>query len=196
MIARMISFAVTPARALAAYVDFHRLRLHLRQALRRQHVFHFAGADAECERAERAVRRGVAVAADDGAARLRDSEFRPDHVHDALIPAVHVEQIDAELLAVFRERLELCGGVRIEHRQGAVFRRNRVVHHRKCQFWPAHLAPMGLQSGKGLWRGGFMNQMPVDVNERRLAGLLVDDVRFPDFFVQRARRHSVMFPAD
>ena len=170
--------------------------LNLRQALRRQHVLHFAGADAECERAERAVRRGVAVAADDGAARLRDSEFGPDHVHDALVPAVHVEQIDAELLAVFRERLELRGGVRIEHRQRAVFRRNRVVHHRECQFRPAHLAPRRLQPGKRLRRSGFVDQMPVDVNQRRLAGLLVDDVRFPDFFVQSARRHSVMFPAD
>ena len=67
----------------------------LREALRGQHVFDFAGADAEGQRAERAVRGGVAVAADDGLSRLRDAEFGADDVHDALIAAEHIEETDA-----------------------------------------------------------------------------------------------------
>ena len=51
--------------------DAESLRGALQQALRGQHVFHFAGADAERQRAERSVRRGVAVAADHGHAGLR-----------------------------------------------------------------------------------------------------------------------------
>ena len=75
--------------------------------LRGQHVFHFAGADAESQRAERAVRGGVAIAADDGVAGLRDAQLGADDMNDALICAVHVEQVDAEFFAVLLERVEL-----------------------------------------------------------------------------------------
>ena len=56
-----------------------------RQALRREHVAHLRGADAERDRAQRAVRRGVAVAARDRHARLRETELGTDHVDDALV---------------------------------------------------------------------------------------------------------------
>ncbi len=62
------------------------------------------------ERAERAVRRRVAVAADDRHARLRDAELRADHVDDALAAAARRVQRDAELLAVAAQRLELLLG--------------------------------------------------------------------------------------
>ena len=69
-------------RAIHAHLEG--FRLALQQALRGQHVLHFAGADAEGQRAERAVRGGVAVAADHRHAGLREAQFRADHVHDAL----------------------------------------------------------------------------------------------------------------
>ncbi len=67
-------------------VDAHLvvLRLVLQQALRRQHVADLAGADAERQRAERAVRRRVAVAADDRHARLGQPLLRADDVDDSL----------------------------------------------------------------------------------------------------------------
>ena len=87
-----------------------RLGLALQQALRGQHVLDLARADAEGERAERAVRGGVAVAADDGHARLGEPEFRADDVDDALVRAVQAVQRDAELAAVVFELLEsACG---------------------------------------------------------------------------------------
>jgi hypothetical protein len=72
----------------------------LEQALGGQHVLDFAGADAEGQRAKRAVRGGVAVAADDGHARLGQAQLRADHVHDALPGAVQPIERDAELGAV------------------------------------------------------------------------------------------------
>src|SRR5256886_3838989 len=48
-------------------------RLALQQALRREHVADLGGADAEGQRPEGAVRAGVAVAAHDGLARLREA---------------------------------------------------------------------------------------------------------------------------
>ena len=76
------------------------LRLRLEQALGRQHVLHLAGADAEGERAERAVRGGVAVAADDGHAGLRQPQLGADDVDDALPVAADAVERDAELARV------------------------------------------------------------------------------------------------
>ncbi len=75
--ARMMSFAVTPGLQRAVDADSEGLRRALQQALRGQHVLHFAGADAERQRAERAVRGGVAVAADHGHAGLRQPSSGP-----------------------------------------------------------------------------------------------------------------------
>ena len=46
------------------HADFEGFRLALEEALGREHVLDFARADAECQRAECAVRGGVAIAAD------------------------------------------------------------------------------------------------------------------------------------
>ncbi len=107
MIASTMSLAVTPARQLAVDGDRHRARTRLRQRLRGEHVLDLAGADAERQRAERAVRRRVAVAAHDGDARLREPELGPDHVHDALPGRAHRVEADAELGAVRRQHLHL-----------------------------------------------------------------------------------------
>ncbi len=64
---------------------------------------HFGRADAEGVGAERAVGRGVAVAAHDQQARQRQALFRADHMHDALTRIAQAEQTDA-----------VCGGVGLE----------------------------------------------------------------------------------
>ena len=68
--------------------DTHGLRLALQQALRRQHMGDLGGADAEGKRAKGAVRRRVAVAADNRHAGLSEAELRSHHVHDAAVGAV------------------------------------------------------------------------------------------------------------
>ena len=115
--------------------DFDRqgVRFALQQTLRRQHVADFAGADAERQRAERAVRRGVAVAADDGHARLGQPELGADHMHDAAVRAAEIEQLHAEARAVFAQRahllfavgsevIELSFGIRRRGRRGVIER--------------------------------------------------------------------------
>src|SRR6202030_4563314 len=63
-------------RALAVDENVERLRARLHEALRREDMFDFAGPDAESQRAERAVRGSVAIAADEGLAGLRDAELQ------------------------------------------------------------------------------------------------------------------------
>ncbi len=64
--------------AFSMHQNVERLGARLNETLRRKHMFDFAGADAESQRAERAVGRGMTVAADKGLAGLGDAEFRAD----------------------------------------------------------------------------------------------------------------------
>src|SRR3546814_14147855 len=75
----------------AVHRDPHVLRRPLDQRLGGQDVLDLGGADAEGERAERTVRRGVAVAADDRHAGLGQPLLRPDDVDDALTDVVYRE---------------------------------------------------------------------------------------------------------
>ena len=107
MMARIMSLAVTPSGRLPSTRDAHVLGRLLEQRLGGQHVLDLGGADAEGQRAERAVRRGVAVAADDGHAGQGEALLGADHVDDALADVVHVEVGHAELGDVLLQRLDL-----------------------------------------------------------------------------------------
>src|SRR5262249_61810765 len=85
---------------LADELDEHRPWAALGQRLRREHVLDLRRADAERERAEGAVRRGVRVAADDRHPGLREPELGPDHVHDPLAAGAGRVELDPELRAV------------------------------------------------------------------------------------------------
>ena len=69
--------------------------------------------------AERAVRRGVAVAAGDRHPRLREPELRADHVHDALPVVVEPGEAHAEVAAVALERRHHVLGHHVEERPRA-----------------------------------------------------------------------------
>ena len=81
--ARMMSLAPDARLEPARHLDLERLRLALEQRLRGQDHLDLARPDAERQRPEGAVRGGVGVAADDGHARLRQPQLRPDDVDDA-----------------------------------------------------------------------------------------------------------------
>ena len=171
--ARMMSLAETPGRSRAIHADLKGLRFPLQQALRGQHVLHFAGADAEGQRAERAMRGRVAVAADHRHAGLRQAQLRPDHVDDALAVAVHAQAADAEFGAVGLELRELLGGDLIHDGQRAVGGRNAVIGRGDGEIRTPHLQAALAQSLEGLRRSDFMNQVQVDEEQRGSAGLFV-----------------------
>ena len=125
---------------LAVHGDAHVLGLLGAQGLGRQHMLDFGGADAEGQRAERAMGGGVAVAADDGGAGQGPALFRPDDVHDALADIVHGEIFDAEIAGVLLQGLDLRAAFRIGDALVAVLGGHIVVGHRQGQFRAAHLA--------------------------------------------------------
>src|SRR5262249_11886941 len=154
-------------------------RLH--EALRGENVLDFAGADAKSERAESAVGRSVAIAADDGLAGLRDAQLRANDVHDALVLAVHVEKAHAGFAAVPFEGVELSDGVLIDDRQSAVGGGNGVIHYGEGEIGAADSAAIFAETGEGLGRGAFVDEVPVNIDNGGLAGFFVDDVVVPDF---------------
>ena len=188
------------ARAQRA-VDAHEhvLRLLLGQRLRREHVLDLARADAERERAERAVRRRVRVAADAGRAGQREALLGPNDVHDALALVGHAKVLDAEVLDVPLERLHLgprrdvgqegLDGLAARVEGVAVRRRHVVVHRRERAVGPPHGPAGEAQALEGLRRRHLVDQVAVDVDERR-AGLVLghDEVVVPDLVEERPRR--------
>ena len=168
----------------AGRVHFHGARFVLRQALRCEHVFDFARADAKRERAKRAVRARVAVAAHDCHAGLGEPEFRADDVHDALFGRVNVKQLDAKLFAVAAQCFDLIGRDRVGDRQTAIGRRHVVVHRPEGQGGTANSSARLPQTIKRLGRRDLMNEVQIDIKERRLALRLTNDVRLPQFVEQ------------
>ena len=110
---------VDAGRQRAVDVDAADLQRIERQALRGEDVADLRGADAERDGAERTVRGRVAVAAGDGHARLRQSQFGADHMNDALVLAAgsaRRPELNAELAAVALERGRHLFGGDVEER--------------------------------------------------------------------------------
>ncbi len=165
----------------SADINQHGFRFALRQALRGQHMLDFGCANAECQRAKRAMRAGVAVSANDGHARLGESEFGADDVHDALVGRVHVEQRNPEILAILLQGLDLQGGDRIGDGSAARLGRNIVVDGRDGAIGLAHPAPGRPQAVKGLRRGDLVDQVQVDIEKGQPVGRRTHYVFVPDF---------------
>ena len=165
MMARIRSLAVTPSGRSPSTRDAHVLGRLLDQRLGRQHMLDLGRADAEGQRAEGAMGRGVAVAADDGHAGLGQALLRADDVHDALADIVHGEIGNAELGAVLLQRLDLDARFLLDDALGAVGGRHVVVGHRERCVRPAHLAAGHAQALEGLRAGHLMHEVPVDIDQ-------------------------------
>ena len=179
----------------AVDADFQRLRRPHQQRLRREHMLDLARADAEGERAERAMRGGMAVAADQGGAGQGEALLRPDDVDDALLGGERVDVGHAEfarrcspaptscvaLCRIFdRQRRRRCA---LDPRGG----RQVVVGDGERQVGPAHLTPGQPQPFERLRRGHLVDEMPVDIDEARPVLAARNDMRVPDLLVQGAR---------
>ena len=84
-------------------------------------------ADPERVSAERAVRRGMAVAANDRQARQRQPLFRRDDVHDSLARIVQPDQPDPRAPRIVFELPEHLGEIPVAATQGALARWHIVV---------------------------------------------------------------------
>ena len=170
-------------RQLALDRHGHGAGFGLRQGLRGQDVLDLRRPDAERERAERAVRGGVRVAAHDHQTRLRVALLGTDHVHDALARRAHREERDAELRGVRGQRVHLALRDRVG--DGTDRRRNVVIHGRDGEVRAADGAAVQTQSVERLRAGDLVHQVQVHIEEVGLAVGSMDDVAFPDLLRER-----------
>ena len=148
------------------------------------------GADAKSEGAHRPVRRGMAVAANDRHAWLREALLRSDDVDDALVDAVDREVRDPEFPDVALEHVDLQLRLVIGDTGDTgrpVSGRNVVVGDRHRRVGPANLAAGELEPFEGLRRRDLVDQVKIDVDQVGAFALRGDDVAFPDLVEQRAR---------
>ena len=176
-----------PGRQLAVDGHRHGGRPSLRERLGGEHVLDLAGADAEGQGAEGAVGRGVAVAADDGHARLGQALLGPDDVDDALVGVAHRIAGDPELGAVGVQHRQLLGRDGVGHRLVDVGGRDVVVGRGDGEVGPVDGAAGQAEPVEGLRGRDLVDQVEVDEEEVGLLGASgVDDVAVPDLLGQRA----------
>ena len=144
------------------------------------------GADPECIGAKRAVRRRVAVTADDQQARQGQSLFRSDHVHDALPGVVQPEQPDPVLRRIVLDLPHHARDFGIGDMVTRAAGRNVMIGDREGQAGLGDARTPLRQPGEGM-KGAFMHVMAVDP-EQRLAVLAPHDLmRRPQLVDQGAR---------
>ena len=187
MIARMMSFAATPWRQFSVHHRAHVFRLGLDQRLRRQHMLDFRCADAIRERAERAVRRGVAVATNKRNSGQRKSLLRADDVHDPLPLVELIVIFKPEELGVLGQVRDLLFALRVGILLMPVGGRHVVIDHAQSFLGRAHLAARQAQAFERLRARHLMHEMAVDIEQARAVRLLVNQMVVPDLVVQRAR---------
>src|SRR3954468_21045713 len=128
------------------------------------------------------MRTGVAVPANDGHAGLSVALFGTDDMNDSLALVGEIEELNAGVVAILAESLDLLRGDRVDDVEAVGGNRWDVVVDRgDGAIGTADLAAIDAQPFEGLWGSDLVNEMEVDVNERRLTGGFAHDVRRPDF---------------
>jgi hypothetical protein len=181
---------VDASRELPRHVDAAHLRAREAQALRGEHVPHLGGADAEGHSAEGAVGGRVTVAAGDGHARLREAEFRADHVHDALAPADGVEEPDPRLGRVPLQGRHHVLGQRIRQRPFLGVGGNDVVDGGEGAPRVAHAQTSLAQHGECLGARDLVDQVQPDEELALSARQLAHRVQIPDFVEEGSVTHG------
>jgi len=174
-------------------MNAHRARHAIRQRLRGEHMLDLRCADAEAERAERAVGGGMAIAAQHDHAGADQARLGRDDVLDALQRIVDVEQFDAVARAVAREIGSLArGGVDRDHafadRIG--FRRNHVIDDAHLLLRPQYADTAFDEPVERLRARVLVHDVQVRVKQDVLRVETGHGVRLDELLIQRARHIS------
>ncbi len=147
--------------------------------------------------AEGTMGRSMGVTADHGHARQGRALLRADHVDDALAHVVHLEFGDAKLIAVVVEGLHLNPRDLIGNRLDAALAlgggRHVVVGRGDDRVDTPRLASGQLEAFERLRRGHFVDDVTVDIDQRRPIIAPFHFMGFPKFVVKRFAGHRT-FP--
>ena len=141
-------------------------------------------ADAEGERTERAMGRGVAVAAHQRHARQGEALLRADDVADALAPVALAVIFEPEQRGVLRQIGDLRGALGIRIGGRAIGGRHVVVGHQQRPLRRADLQAGEPQRRKRLRAVHLVGDLAVDIKETGAVRLGVDHMVVPDLVVE------------
>ena len=142
------------------------------------------GADAEGKGAERAVGRGVRVAAHQGYARDGRSDLRPDAVDDALAVRAEPEERHIELAAVPLQGLHLDPAELAACAEARGLRGDIVIHGGEGAVSAAYLPAVLAESLERLRARYLVHEVAVNVEDRELARLLTDDMAVEELLIE------------
>ena len=134
--------------------------------------------------AEGAVRAGVAVAADERDAGLRQAHLGPDDVHDPLAGVAQVEQADAELAAVAFDGRHHLFGQAVGEGAGLVIGGDDVVDGGQRPLGIHDLELPVAEHGERLGTGDLVDQVLADKELRLPRRQLAHGMRIPDLVEQ------------
>ena len=124
----------------------------------------------------------VRVSADDGHARLGEAELGADDMDDALVGRLDIVELDAEVGAVLAQGVDLLGGDGVFDDEAVGCGRHVVVDGGHGAVGAAKRPAGNAKAFECLRRRDFVDEVQVDIEERRLIGRLGYQMRFPDFF--------------
>ena len=146
------------------------------------------------ERAKGAMRRGMAVAADDRGARKGEALFGADDMDNSLAEVALVEIFDAKFLGIGGELRNLNAAFGIVDAMRAVRRRHIVIDHGERLLRRADTPAAQPQALEGLRARHLMHQVAVDINQTGAIRIRMDEMIVPNLIVKRARRRHAHFP--
>ncbi len=169
----------------------HVLGLLLHQTLGGQRVFDFGSAYAEGQRTQRAMCRGVRIAAHHGHARQSRPLFRADDMDDALAYVIHLEFGDPKLGAIAVQRFDLQARDRIGDTLATIGGGYIVVGRGQIGRATPHIATGQSQPLEGLRRGDFMHQLTIYVDETTTVFAATHHMGVPQFVVKGSCNHDL-----
>ena len=147
-------------------------------------MLNITGADTKGQSTKRAVCAGMAVATNDGCTRDREPLFGANNVYDALAWIHHVEQRHAKFLGIRAQCVDLDAAFFIVDTVSTAAGWHVVVWGRQGQVWATHFATGHPQAFESLGAGHFVDQVAVNVDQRRAVGVVLHQVGVPNFIVQ------------
>ena len=177
-------------RQLTVHPHQHVFGRFLQQGLGGQHVLNFRGADPKRQRAHRAVRGRVGVAAHDRHARQREPLFRADDMDDALAGIRHGNVGHAKIRDIPHQRVHLQPALRLGDAMRPVLGRDVVVGHGDGGIGAANPAAGQTQTFKRLRRSHLMDEMPVNIKHARAIPHAVHHMGIPNLVEQSPCGHG------
>ena len=174
--------------------DAHIVHFLGHQRLGRQYMLYLTGTNTVGQAGQGTVGGGVGVPTDDGHAGHHSTLFRRHHMHNALAHIANPEFGDPEFTGIVLQGLHLNPRGVIGDVGGTLERRCRhvVINGGHTGTGPPRLTARQTQAFKRLGRGHLMDDLAINIDQRRAIFALGNEVGFPQFVIEGLACHAFL----